>query len=128
MYQLYWQANKFIAPEEVERSHFLSLEKNHDRIVAFLKACGFGLDSYKVVAEDVIVYKNIYNYNVLISRKAKFKEQDEGKGFCICLHLIGYWLADPDWDLVIESIRPYLHPILFAALIKYFYHPTYNPK
>lgn len=118
MHQLYWKEGKFIAPEPRVRSHFISLQKNHDQIVGFLQKCDFHLDKYRVSDDKVFVYKN----------DVEFDEVDEGTGFVICLHLLGYWFDSHRFDVTVESLRGYLHPNLLALLIRHFYFPSLSPQ
>ena len=91
------------------RSHYSSLQKNHDQIVDFLRKCDFCLDGYRVSDDLVFVYKN----------GVELDEVGEGTGFVICLHLLGYWFDSHRLDATtVESLRGYLHPNLLALLIK----------
>jgi hypothetical protein len=107
--QIYWDVDRFVASDEATRSHFLSLQKHHDKITEFLRACDFQLIGYRVTEDGIFINKG---------NGIEFKEQDEGKGFVICLHLLGY-LFDGQ-SVGSDSFRDYLHPILFAKLEKCF--------
>lgn len=105
--QIYWDVDRFVASSEATRSHFLSLQKHHDKITKFLRACDFQLIGYRVTKDAIFINKG---------NGIEFKEQDEGKGFVICLHLLGYLFDGRSVDS--ESFRCYLHPILFTELEK----------
>lgn len=110
MEYLTWKKDKFIAQDEDIDAHLISLEKNHNVIIQMLQKCDFILDSYKVIEGKVIVTKN----------SVEFKEEDEGKGFCICLHLFAYLLIEEKRFQKIDnhSFRYYLHENLYKHLIR----------
>ncbi len=106
---IYWDGCKFIAPDEAKALHLFCLEKHHDTITKFLRRCDFDINGYTVKAERVFVKKK---------NNKEWIEDEEGTGFVICLHLLGYLFEGQSVDS--ESFRRYLHPILFAQLEKCF--------
>jgi hypothetical protein len=106
---IYWDVDRFVADYEATRSHFKSLQKHHDLITKFLRRCDFQLDGYRVTENGIFINKG---------NGIEFKEIDEGKGFVVCLHLLGYLFDGKSVDS--ESFRYYLHPILFAELERCF--------
>lgn len=112
---VYWNIDRFIASNEAIESHFLSLEKYHDRITKSLRRYDFQLEGYRLDGDKIFVNKG---------NEVEFNEVDEGKGFVICLHLLGYLF---DRQLVDnDSFRHYLHPVLFAELEKCFGYWYYS--
>ncbi|MEH2201177.1 hypothetical protein [Nostoc sp.] len=109
--QIYWDIDRFVASDEAQASHFLSLQKHHDRITKFLRGCDFQLDGYRVDGDKIFINKG---------NGVEFKEQDEGSGFVIYLHLLGYLLDEnQELEVVGESFKYCLHPILYACLVKF---------
>ncbi|MHC5828634.1 MAG: hypothetical protein ACYT04_75225, partial [Nostoc sp.] len=54
---IYWDGRKFIAPDDLRASHFVALEKHHDRITEFIRKCDFDINGYTVKKEQVFVKK-----------------------------------------------------------------------
>lgn len=106
---IYWDIDRFIASDEATESHFLSLAKHHNEITKFLCKHDFHLKGYRLDKDRIFVNKG---------NGVEFSEVDEGTGFVICLHLLGYLFDGQSVDS--ESFRRYLHPILFAWLKKRF--------
>ncbi|MEH1808502.1 hypothetical protein [Nostoc sp.] len=107
--QIYYESHQFVASDEATRSHFLSLQKHHNKITEVLRRCDFQLIGYRITGDDILINKG---------NGIEFSEKDEGKGFVICLHLLGYLFDGQSVDS--ESFRYYLHPILFTELEKCF--------
>lgn len=123
--QIYWDVDKFVAPDEAVASHFESLRKNRDRITKILCLWDFDIHSYKITGNKIFVYKtnhissSLQNTTQIFNPGIESSENEEGKGFIICLHLLGY-LLDENYDVKVigNSFRYYLHPTLYRHLSK----------
>lgn len=121
--EIYWDGRKFIAQENPHRSHLEAVQIHQYKTTQFLKRCDFQLEGYRVVDGQIMVNKG---------NGVEFKEEDEGRGFVICLHLFTYLMEGYSVDS--ESFRRQLHPVLFKALERWFlgwqyesYIPVHTP-
>jgi hypothetical protein len=110
MLKLYWKNGKFNIQDNlipfIEYDHLYALRKdaNRLRIVSFLQQCDFQLIDYFFCQNGEI--KVVKSLNCCIPL------EDEGTGFNILFHLLGYILTGKELKIVENSIKPHLHPNL----------------
>lgn len=110
MYKLLWDRNKFQTEQYLTALHWIALKKEDNRIkiVNFLNQCRFTFTDY-ICSENNEVF-------IVKSEDCTLCIEDEGTGFNIMFHLLGYILTGENIEVVDNSIVRYLHPNLYRIV------------
>ena len=105
METIYWELDHFRCSPELDKLHWDALIEKRIEITRALKELGFDLHTYKVDIQQIEVGH----------RGCWFPITDEGTGFNICLHLLGFMFVG---GLAVKESSLYgcLHPFLLQVL------------
>lgn len=105
METIYWVGNRFKCSGEVDALHWAQLCLKKDVIARALKSLDFQLDSYKVDFRCITVKHGTQWFDIA----------DEGTGFNLCLHLLGFMFVG---GVAVKESSLYgcLHPFVLQVL------------